>query len=155
MGYKKMEKPLKEKAKQMDAGVGPLQVVANNLSRWIMMLGVGMGVLGVVAFYYCVLPVGSMLMSIFLVSFTLYFFIRWWPEEDERPTPVPVSAPVEVSVPKPGRAMVQAVRLDGPPKVRCMMALREMVRRQETFQISQQGAEAFAKTIRFMLRAQK
>ncbi len=139
----------------MDNGVGPLQVVANNLSRWIMMLGVGMGMLGVVAFYYGLLPVGSMLMSIFLVSFTLYFFIRWWPEEDERPTPAPVSAPVVAPVPKPGRAMVQAVRLDGPPKVRCMMALREMVRRQETFQISQQGAEAFAKTIRFMLRAQK
>lgn len=150
-----MEKLLKEKKKQSDDEVGPFQVVANNLSRWIMMLGVGMGLLGAVAFYYGLLPVGSMLMSIFLVSFTLYFFIRWWPEEDERPAPVPVSVPVAESPPKPGRAMVQAVRLDGPPKVRCMMALREMVRRQETFQISQQGAEAFAKTIRFMLRAQK
>ena len=150
-----MEKLLKEKSKQSDEGVGPFQVVANNLSRWIMMLGVGMGLLGVVAFYYGLLPIGSMLMSIFLVSFTLYFFIRWWPEEDERPAPVSVVTPVAESPPKPGRAMVQAVRLDGPPKVRCMMALREMVRRQETFQISQQGAEAFAKTIRFMLRAQK
>ena len=152
-----MEKLHRKKKKRRDDGVGPFQVVANNLSRWILMLGVGMGLLGTVAFYYGLLPVGSMLMSIFLVSFTLYFFIRWWPEEDERPVPapVPVVTPVAESPPKPGRAMVQAVRLDGPPKVRCMMALREMVRRQETFQISQQGAEAFAKTIRFMLRAQK
>lgn len=150
-----MGKPHKEKKEQIEAVVGPLQVVAANLSRWIMMLGIGMGGLGCVAFYYGLLPVGSMLMSIFLVSFTLYFFIRWWPEEDEKPKPAPVQATPAQTPPKKGTAMVQAVRLDGPPKARCMMALREMVRRQESFQISQQGAENFAKTIRFMLRAQK
>lgn len=150
-----MGKPLRENRKQIDEMAGPLQVVAHNLSRWIMMLGVGMGALGAVAFYYGLLPVGSMLMSIFLVSFTLYFFIRWWPEEDERPAPAqPAPTPI-VAPPKPGRAMVQTVKLNGPPKARVMMALRDMVRREEAVQISPQGAEAFAKTIRFMLRAQK
>lgn len=135
--------------------VGPLQVVAHNLSRWIMMLGVGMGTLGGVSFYYGLLPVGSMLMSIFLVSFTLYFFIRWWPEEDERPAPAQPTPPPTVVPPKPGRAMVQTVKLNGPPRARVMVALRDMVRREEAVQISPQGAEAFAKTIRFMLRAAK
>lgn len=151
-----MGKPLKEQKKQIDDIKGPLQVVAHNLQRWILMLGVGMGALGCVALYYGLFPVGSMMLSFFLVSFTLYFFIRWWPEEDERPVRASVQ-PIVVEPPakKPGHAMIQAVRLDGPPKARCMLALREMVRRQEAFQISPQGAESFAKTIRFMLRAQK
>ncbi len=134
---------------------GPMQVVAHNLSRWILMLGLAMGALGGVAFYFGLLPVGSMFMSIFLVSFTLYFFIRWWPEEDERPAPLPMRPTVVVPALKPGRVMVEAVQVNGSPKVRCMLALREIVRRQEKFQISKQGAEAFAKTIRFMLQSQK
>ena len=155
MGYSRMGKPLKDTKKQINDMKGPLQVVANNLQRWILMLGVSMGALGCVALYYRLFPVGSMMLSFFLVSFTLYFFIRWWPEEDERPVRA-APQPVVVAPPKkPGQARVQAMRLDGPPKARCMMALREMVRRQESFQISPQGAESFAKTIRFMLRAQK
>lgn len=148
-----MGKPLKEKQTCVEEAIGPFQVVAANLSRWIMMLGIGMGILGGVAFYYGLLPVGSMLMSIFLVSFTLYLFIRWWPEEDERPVAAPVQSPATPPPNKP--VMVRAVRLEGPPKARCLMALREMVKRQNDFQISQEGAEAFAKTIRFMLRSQK
>jgi hypothetical protein len=149
------EKPLKETRRKINDLTSPLQVVADNLSRWILMLGVGMGTLGCVAFYFGLLPVGSMLMSIFLVSFTLYFFIRWWPEEEARPKPAEIRPPVEVPSARPGRLLVPAVRLGGPPKVRALLALREMVRRQETFQISRQGAEAFAKTIRFMQRAEK
>jgi hypothetical protein len=134
-----------------------MEEVAHNLSTWIMMLGAGMGFLGCVAFYFGLLPVGSMLMSIFVVSSTLYVFIRWWPEEEDRPEPATPVARVTsaVVVPRRSSAMVEAIRLDGPPRVRCLLALREMVRRQESFHISQKGAETFAKTIRLMLQQGK
>lgn len=150
MGQKKMKK-LPDAQKSLLA-TGPVQVVAHNLARWVMMLGVGMGCVSMAAFYFHLLVEGAMLLSIFFVSVTLYFFLRLWPEEDapSKPRPRPV-----VPVAKPKQAVVSVVHLQGPPRVRCLMALREMVRRQETFQISRQGAEAFAKTIRYMLRAQR
>ncbi|MDP6040149.1 MAG: hypothetical protein QGG64_16485 [Candidatus Latescibacteria bacterium] len=132
--------------------LGPMQVVAHKMAGWTLMLSVGMGGLSLAAFYYGLLVVGSMLISIFLVAITLYFFLKLWPEDpkanlEKRTKP-------QVVVPQ-RPAMVSAVRIEGPPKARAMIALREMVRRQESFQISQQGAEAFAKTIRFMLRSQR
>lgn len=151
-----MVKLLKAQKKDpcINRGLGPLQVVAHNLARWVLMLSVGMGGVSAAAFYMALWAEGAMLLSIFLVSATLYFFIKWWPEEDNRPAHKPeVVASVPVVVPKPVRVLVPAVRIGGPPKVRCLMILREMVRRQESFQISQQGAEAFAKTIRYMLRS--
>lgn len=139
--------------KKEPAPSGPMQVVAHKMAGWILMLSVGMGCLSLAALYYGLLVVGSMLISIFLVAITLYFFLKLWPE-DPKPEPKPerVYQPQVLALRRP--AMVSAVRLDGPPKARAMIALREMVRRQESFQISQQGAEAFAKTIRFMLRSQ-
>lgn len=149
MGYKKMAKPPKKEVEH----VGPMQAVARNLSRWILMLCVGMGGLSVASLYYGLVVVGSMLISIFLVAVTLYFFLRFWPE-DPKPVVSTGSANPAAARPKPQRsAMVSAMRRDAPPKARAVIALRDMVRRQESFQISQQGAEAFAKTIRFMLRS--
>jgi predicted lipid-binding transport protein (Tim44 family) len=143
-----MGKPHNTQADQ----AGPMQAVARKLSGWIMMLCVGMGCLSITALYYGLLVVSSMLISIFLVAFTLYFFLRFWPEDPKPVVPAP-SKTISAS-PKPRRpAMVSAMRKDAPPKARAVIALRDMVRRQESFQISQQGAEAFAKTIRFMLRS--
>ena len=142
----------KKKSKDDQAkAVGPMQAVAGNLTRWLMMLGVGLGMLAATAAYMGLLVVASMLVSIVFVAFTLYFFLRLWPEEQ----PVQqVQARIQAArTPvEPQKAMVSAVRIDGPPKARALMALRDMVKRQESFQISQQGAEMFAKTIRFMLR---
>jgi hypothetical protein len=151
-----MEKPHKAQKKDPGnkSGLGPLQVVAHNLARWVLMLSIGMGVVSIAAFYLALWVEGAMLISIFLVSVTLYFFIKWWPEEDKRPAHKPEGgAPITAVVHKPVRVLIPSVRIGGPPKVRCLMILREMVRRQESFQISQQGAEAFAKTIRYMLRS--
>jgi len=145
-----MGKPHKKSVE--DALSGPMQAVARNLTQWIMMLCVGMGSLSLMAFYYGLLAVGSILVSSFSVTFTLYFFLKFWPQ-DPRPKPAQVVYPAKSKAPQ-RPAMVSAMRVDGPPKARAMMALREMVRRQESFKISQQGAEAFAKTIRFMLRSQ-
>jgi hypothetical protein len=91
-----------------------------------------------------------MLISIFLVAITLYYFLKLWPE-DPKPNPRRVAKPQVLAPRRP--AMVSAIRIEAPPKARAMIALREMVRRQESFRISQQGAEAFAKTIRFMLQS--
>ena len=149
MGCKKMGKPHNKNVDQ----VGPMQAVAHNLSRWIMMLCVGMGCLSITALYYGLLVVGSMLISIFLVAITLYFFLRFWPE-DPKPVAPQVRSRAISQRSKPQRsAMVSAMHRNAPPKARAVIALRDMVRRQESFQISQQGAEAFAKTIRFMLRS--
>ena len=149
MGCKKMAKPLKNDVEH----AGPMQAVARNLSRWILMLCIGMGGLSITSLYYGLVVVGSMLISIFLVAVTLYFFLRFWPE-DPKPVVSEGSAKPVSTRPRPPRsAMVSAMRRDAPPKARAVIALRDMVRRQESFQISQQGAEAFAKTIRFMLRS--
>ena len=131
---------------------GPVEVVAGNMERWLLMLGVGLGALGIAAAFMGLLVVASTLASIVLVSVTIFLFIRFWPEEEvpERRAPRPPSGR-----PRPRRAMVQAVRVDGPPRARLMMSLKEIVRRQESFRISQQGAEAFAKTIRYILRSQR
>ena len=89
--------------------------------------------------------------SILLVSITLYVFFRYWPE-DEPLKPVPRHATPVEDAPKPQRAMVQVVSVDGPPKTRFMMALRDASRKQDRFKISKQGAERFAKTIRYILQ---
>ena len=146
---KKAHKPLTPE--EESSSRGPMQVVARNLTRWLMMLGVGLGVLGGTAAYMGLLVVASMLVSIVFVAFTLYLFLRLWPEDE----PIRRSqAPVETPVPD-RKILVSAVKVDGSHKTRFVMALRDMVRRQESFQISQQGAEMFAKTIRFMLRQGK
>ena len=139
------------KKKAEAASTGPMQAVAGNLTRWTMMLVVGLGGLGGASAYMGLLGVASMLASIALVALTLYLFLKFWPEDSQ---PGSSSKAVPKTTPPPKRqAMVSAVRVDGPPKLRCILALREMVRRQESFQISQQGAERFAKTIRYLLRS--
>lgn len=121
----------------------PIQAVAGGLTRWFLMLSGGLGALGIVAAYMGLLVIASMLASIVFVALTLYFFLRFWPEEDAAP-----------EAPPRRPAMVSATRVDGPPRARFVMALREVVRRQESFRISPQGAERFARVIRFMLRNQ-
>ena len=147
----KKKKPKDDRAKDDRAKevVGPMQAVAGNLTRWIMILGIGLGVLGATAVYMGLLVVASMLVSIVFVAFTLYLFLRLWPEQESVRQ---VQTRVQTARTPVQQAMVSAVRTDGPPKARVLMALREMVKRQESFRISQQGAEMFAKTIRFMLR---
>jgi hypothetical protein len=76
---------------------GPMQVVAHKMAGWILMLSVGMGCLSLAAFYYGLLVVGSMLISIFLVAITLYYFLKLWPE-DPKPNPRRVAKP-QVLVP--------------------------------------------------------
>ena len=130
---------------------GPMQVVARDMKRWLLMLTLGLGALGVAAVFMGLLPVASMLAAIVLVSFTLYLFLRFWPEDEVRPRRVPGSSAADSKAPR--RAMVQAVKVDGPPRSRFMIALRDVARRQESFRISQQGAERFARTIRYLLRS--
>ena len=131
---------------------GPVEVVAGNMERWLLMLGVGLGGVGIAAAFMGLLVVAFTLASIVLVSITIFLFIRFWPEEE---VPERRVSPPSPGRPRPRQAMVQAVRVDGPPRARLMMSLKEVVRRQESFRISQQGAEAFAKTIRYILRSQR
>ena len=131
----------------------PLQAIAADMKRWFLILGVALGALGIVAAFMGLLVPASMLASIVIVAFTLYLFLRLWPEDEARELrPAPPTEKEEA----PRRvAMVAAMRVDGPPRSRFMMAVREIARRQGAFRISPQGAERFARTIRHMLRSAK
>ena len=121
------------------------------MAGWFLGLAVCLGMLGAFAAYYGLLVAASTLISIFVVLLTLYLFLRYWPDEEPaaRPKPPPTAA-----IPEPRRtARVSAVRVDGPPKARFMVALKEVVRRQDAFRLSPQGAERFARTIRYILRS--
>jgi|SaaInl7_200m_RNA_FD_contig_21_1391402_length_1228_multi_15_in_0_out_0_2 hypothetical protein len=127
---------------------GPVQAVAGGMAGWFLGLAVSLGLLGVGAAYYGLLVAASTLISVFFVLLTLYLFLRFWPEEEPivRRTPEPAPA-------APRQAKVQAVQANGPPRVRFMVALKDVVRRQDAFRLSPQGAERFARTIRYILRS--
>jgi len=134
-----------------------LQHLASDMKTWVLVFGLGLGVLGAGAAYVGLFVVASTMVSIFIVALTLYAFLRFWPEEQaggrepaaadrengDRAEPVtPVRRPALVPVVRPG----------GPPKARMMMALREMAQRQGNYRLSSRGAERFAKVIRYLLQ---
>jgi len=138
-------------AEPEDQPASLVQAVAGDMKRGFLLLGVGLSAVGVVAGVMGLFVVASMLASIVLVSITLYAFLRLWPDEGTRRVSRALG---EADPPRPRRqAMVAAVRADGPPKARFLLALRDITRRQDSFRISQEGAERFAKTIRFLLQA--
>ena len=128
-----------------------VQAVSRGLSFWFLLVAIGLAVLSGASLYFGLFVVASTFGSILLVSITLYVFFRYWPE-DEPLKPVPRHATPVEEAPKLQRAMVQVVSVDGPPKTRFMMALRDVSRKQDSFKISKQGAERFAKTIRYILQ---
>ena len=121
------------------------------MSLWFLMTAIGVAALAGAALYFGLFVVASTFGSILLVSITLYAFFKYWPE-DEPLKPIPRRVAGEEPAPQPKRAMVQVGSVDGPPKTRFMMALRDASRRQDSFKISKQGAERFAKTIRYLLQ---
>lgn len=128
-----------------------MQAVSHGLSFWFLIAAIGLAGLFVSSLYFGLFVVASTFGSILLVSITLYAFFRYWPE-DEPLKPIPKKVTPEEDEPTPRRAMVQVVSVDGPPKTRFMMALRDASRKQDNFKISKQGAERFAKTIRYLLQ---
>ena len=131
-------------------GHTPMQAVSHRMSYWFLLTAIGLGLLFASSLYFGLFVVASTFGSILLVSITLYAFFKYWPE-DEPLKPAPRKAqPVETPVPP--KAMVQVVNVEGPPKARFMMALRDASRKQSSFKISAQGAERFAKTIRYLLK---
>lgn len=127
-----------------------MQAVSHGLSFWFLLIAIGLAVLFASSLYFGLFVVASTFGSILLVSITLYAFFKYWPEDEPLRTPAPKTAPAKVETPR--QAMVQVVQVDGPPKARFMMALRDASRKQESFKISKQGAERFAKTIRYLLQ---
>ena len=128
----------------------PMQVVSRGMSFWFLLLAIGLAGLFGSSLYFGLFVVASTLGSILLVSITLYAFFKYWPEDEAlKPLPRRVEAPPS---PEPRKAMIQVVQVDGPPKARFMMALRDASQRQDSFKISKQGAERFAKTIRYLLQ---
>jgi hypothetical protein len=132
-------------------GHGPVQAVAGGMAGWFLCLAVCIGLLGVAAAYYGLLVAASTLISVFVVLLTLYLFLRFWPEEE--PVTRRTLEPAPAAPAPPRQAKVQAVHADGPPWIRFMIALKDVVRRQDAFRLSPQGAERFARTIRYILRS--
>ncbi len=129
---------------------GVTQTLADHLGYWFL-IAVGLG--AVAAAYYGLFVVASTFASIVLVALTVYAFLRYWPE-DERLQPRAKPEPTEAVEVQPRRVSLPVVELNGPPRSRFLFAIREIARRQEDYKISKQGAERFAKVIRYMLRHQ-
>jgi hypothetical protein len=127
----------------------PVQVVSRGMSFWFLLLAIGLSGLFGSSLYFGLFVVASTFGSVLLVSITLYVFFKYWPEDEAlKPLPRRVEAPPS---PEPRKAVIQVVQVDGPPKTRFMMALRDASQRQDSFKISKEGAERFAKTIRYLL----
>jgi hypothetical protein len=133
------------------AGSSAVQAISHGMSFWILLLAGGLAVLCSLSLYFGLFVVGSTFGSILLVSITLYAFFKYWPE-DEPLKPITPATAVEVEQPRQENVMIQVVQVDGPPKARLMMALRDASRKQDSFKINAQGAERFAKTIRYILQ---
>ena len=134
--------------KPVDHTPSAMQAVAEGMTRWLLMLVVGLGALGIWAGYMGRLLVASTLVSIVIVAFTLYLFIKYWPDEERSRKMADVAGREPVA----RSAKIQVTQLNGPPRARCVMALKEVVRKQDAFRLSPQGAERFARTIRYMLK---
>ena len=108
------------------------------MTRWLLLLVVGLGALGLWTGYLGRLLVASTLVSVVIVAFALYLFLKYWPEEEKlrskrdtaRAEPVARSAKVPVT------------SLNGPPRARFKMALKQVVRKQDVFRLSPQGAQS-------------
>ena len=152
-----MEKKKKANGKRVanwvavTAGSTAVQAVSHRMSFWILLLAGGLAVLCSLSLYFKLFVVGSTFGSILLVSITLYAFFKYWPE-DEPSKPIASVTAVEVEKLRQENVMVQVVQVDGPPRARFMMALRDASLKQNSFKISAQGAERFAKTIRYILQ---
>lgn len=133
------------------AGLTAVQAVSHGMSYWILLLAVGLAVLCSLSLYFKLFVVGSTFGSILLVSITLYAFFKYWPEDDPSKPIAPLKA-AKVTQPRQKNVIVPVVKVDGPPKARFMMALRDASLKQDSFKISAQGAERFAKTIRYILQ---
>jgi hypothetical protein len=127
-----------------------MQRIAARMKSWVLMFAAGIGVLGIASAFLQFWLLASTLISIVFVSLTLYWFLKYWPEDGDRPTAL---VPAEEEGETPRRALVPVVRPNAPARTRFMVALREVVRRQEDFRLSPQGAERFAKTIRYILQS--
>ena len=130
--------------------VGPMQGIAARMKSWFLMFAVGLGVLGIASAFLQFWLLASTLISIVFVSITLYWFLKYWPEDEARQV---VLRPPDEGGQAPRRALVPMMRANAPARTRFMVALREVVRRQEDFRLSPQGAERFARTIRYILQS--
>ena len=151
-----MSKRRAEPGEELPAGgdpaeaVGSIQGIAARMKSWFLMFAAGLGVLGIASAFLQFWLLASTLISIVFVAITLYWFLKYWPEDEVRQ--VVLRAPDEVAQ-APRSALVPVVRANAPARTRFMVALREVVRRQEDFRLSPQGAERFAKTIRYILQS--
>ena len=144
-----MQKPrINKNSKPVDHTPSAMQAVAEGMTRWLLMLVLGLGALGIWAGYMGRILVASTLVSIVIVAFTLYLFIKYWPDEERSRKMVDVAGREPVA----RSAKIQVTQLNGPPRARFVMALKEVVRKQDAFRLSPQGAERFARTIRYMLK---
>lgn len=134
-------------------GKGVTQTLADQLGYWFLILGIGLGGVAVGAAYYGLLVVASTFGSIVFVALTVYAFLKYWSEDE----PLKPSSPApKTEQQQPARRVsVPVVGVNDAPKTRFLFAIREIARRQDDYKISQQGAERFAKVIRYMLRHQQ
>ena len=128
-----------------------MQTLADGMMHWFLVLAIGLSGVAAAAAYYGLFVVAASFASIVFVAFTLYAFLRSWPE-DEPLKLRPPSKEALVEEESARQVAVPVVQLNGAPRTRFMSALKEIARRQDDYKISKRGAERFAKVIRYMLQ---
>ena len=132
-----------------EGGKGVTQTLADQVGHGFLLIGIGLGGVAIGAAYFGLFVVASTFGSIVFVALTVYAFLRYWPEDD--PLSGKPTTPEKVQE-RPRQVAVPVVAVHGQPRTRFLFAIREIARRQDDYKISKQGAERFAKVIRYMLR---
>ena len=120
--------------------------LAKSLCSVLLMAVAALGVVFIAALWLGLVVIASVLIAVCLVTVTLYLFVRLWPASPgTRPEPaaLPIAEPETVPI----------LDVPGASKSRVLWTLREMGKRQDGFKISGRSAERFARTIRFILKA--
>ena len=138
-------KDIEQMAAEADERISRL---AKSLCSVLLMAVAALGVVFIAALWLGLVVIASVLIAVCLVTVTLYLFVRLWP------TPPPGTRPEPAALPIGEPETVPVLDVPGAPKSRILWTLREMGKRQEGFKISGRSAERFARTIRFILKAE-
>ena len=136
-------KDIEQMAAEADERISRL---AKSLCSVLLMAVAALGVVFIAALWLGLVVIASVLIAVCLVTVTLYLFVRLWPASPgTRPEPaaLPIAEPETVPI----------LDVPGASKSRVLWTLREMGKRQDGFKISGRSAERFARTIRFILKA--
>ena len=134
---------IEEIAAQADARIG--RVVSHLCSALLISAG-ALAAVVLLALYFGLVVIASIMTAVCAVTVTLYLFVRLWPSSSAVARPGASLAPAEEPAPS-------EVLAPGASRHRVLWTLRQLARRQEQFHISGRAAERVARIVRFVMKS--